>query len=404
MSLKEFWNVLKKSVSEWSEDKAPRLAAALAYYTVFSIPPLLVIVISIAGLALGREAVQSAILGQIAGLIGPESSQAVGEMIASAGQTGTGTVATIIGVLLLLLGASGVFGQLQDSLNTIWEVEPKPNQGFFGMIRKRFFSFTLVVGIGFLLLVSLVLTAALGAAGDYLVGLFPGFETVMQVINFVVSFLVIMVLFALMFKFVPDAKIAWGDVWLGAAITSLLFTVGRTIIGLYLGNSETASNFGAASSVVIILLWVYYSAQILFFGAEFTQVYANELGSRIVPEEGAQRVGEEARAQQGIPRREPSPGIVGTPGPLQPGLVPVTATERRLHQQYRPDLRPSPLRLIQAAQPLIVAVLVGVVGGAVMVREEKRQLSEDLIEFRKRRTEAAEVLKERKRRRRFLFR
>jgi len=378
MDLKDFWKSTKLAFKEWNEDKAARLAAALAYYTAFSIPPLLVIVIAVAGIFLGRDAVQTAILNQIGSLIGPQSAEAVKGMITNASQTGTGIRATIIGTVVLLLGASGVFGQLQDSLNTIWEVKPNPKQGLLGLIKKRFFSFSMVLVVGFLLLVSLVATAALGAVGDYFTQLFPGFEVLMQVLNFIVSFLVITLMFALLFKYVPDAKIAWGDVWLGAAITSMLFTVGRTALGLYLGNSSTASDFGAASAVIIILVWIYYSAQILFFGAEFTQVYANNFGSGIVPEEGAQQVSDEERIKQGIPR-ETTPSQRPQPAPqTTPGLVPVTAVESRA-RPARPDFRPSPLVLIQAATPMIIALLVGVAGSVAMVREERKQDSREKV-------------------------
>jgi membrane protein len=305
MNLKAIWEILKETFSDWNEDKAPRLAAALAYYTMFSIAPVLIIVIAIAGLVLGREAVQGAIAQQIEGLVGNrESALAVQAMIQSASKPSTGIIATVIGLVTLLFGAAGVFGQLQDALNTIWEVQPKPDRGIMETIKERFLSFTMVLGVGFLLLVSLVVSAALTAIGTYFSNLLPGFEAVWQVVNFLVSFGVITLLFAMIFKVLPDAKIAWSDVWIGAAVTALLFTIGKFLIGLYLGKSSVGTAYGAAGSLVVILIWVYYSAQILFLGAEFTQVYARKYGSRIEPADNAVPVTEEARAQQGIPRKE----------------------------------------------------------------------------------------------------
>lgn len=303
MKIKDLLPLLKNTVQEWSEDKASRLAAALSYYTIFSLAPLLVIIIAIAGLVFGEETAQQALVGQIEWLVGEEGAFAIQEMIAGASQTEDNIIAATVGFVVLLFGAAGVFVQLQDALNTMWEVQPKEGRGILGMIKDRFVSFGMVLGVGFLLLVSLVISALLAALGNFLVGLLPAYEIIMQIISFVVSFAVITLLFALLFKYVPDAKVAWGDVWLGAIVTALLFTIGKELIGLYLGRSAVASTYGAAGSLVIVLLWIYYSGQILFFGAEFTQVYANMFGSRIVPAEGATTISEEARIKQGIPHR-----------------------------------------------------------------------------------------------------
>ena len=211
-----------------------------------------------------------------------------------------------VGLVALIFGASGVFLQLEESLNTIWEVAPKPNRGLRGILKDRFLSFGMVLGVGFLLLVSLLLSTLLTAFSNWTNGLLPGAEVLMQVVNFLVSFGVITVLFALIFKYVPDAHIRWRDVWLGAAVTALLFVIGKIAIGLYLGNGSTAEQFGAAGSLVVILLWVYYSAQIIFFGAEFTQVYANKYGKRIVPSANAVPLTEQERLQQGLSRRDTS--------------------------------------------------------------------------------------------------
>jgi len=296
--------LLKDTFAEWSEDKVPRLSAALAYYTAFALAPLLLIAISVAGLVFGREAATNQIGQQLSGLLGPSAADSVNTMVEAAGANkGGGIIATIIGIVTLLFAASGVFGELQDSLNTIWEVQPKPNQGLLATIKQRFFSFTMVIGVGFLLLVSLVLSAALGALGGMVAGAEADQSLIWKAVNFVVSFGVTTLLFALIYKILPDATIQWRDVWVGALVTALLFTLGKAAIGWYLGRPGTTSTYGAAGSFVALLLWVYYSAQILFFGAEFTQVYAKAYGSQIEPAENAVPVTEEARAQQGIPRQ-----------------------------------------------------------------------------------------------------
>ena len=277
------WRLMKDAASDWSRDRAPRLGAALAYYTVFSLVPFLVVVIAVIGLVFGEVAAQSAILSQIAELVGEQTAAAIKDMIQRADQPSTGLFATAVAVATLLIGASGVFGQLQDALNTVWGVEPKEGRGVWGFIKDRFLSFVAVLGTGFLLLVSLILSSALSALGKWFNGLLPLPEIVLQVMNFAVSFVIITGLFALIFKVLPDAKVAWRDVWIGAALTSALFTIGKFALGVYLGKSNVASAYGAAGSLVLVLLWVYYSAQILLYGAEFTQVYANRVGERIVP-------------------------------------------------------------------------------------------------------------------------
>jgi membrane protein len=302
------FTLIKKAFSDWSEDNATRLAASLSYYTTFSLAPLLVLVISLLGLFGVQESARAQILNQVQDLAGEEGARLVENMIQTAMSPATGLTATIIGTVTLLFGALGVFGELQNSLNTIWEVKPKPRAGIFdtikGLFLKRVMSFAMILVIGFLLLVSLVLTAGLASLGEFVGSILPISEFLLQIANFLVSFGVITLLFAMIFKFLPDAEISWKDVWLGAAITSLLFTIGKLLIGLYLGNSNIGTSFGAAGSLAILMIWVYYSAQIIFLGAEFTQVYANEYGSKIVPEENAVKVTEEDRAQQGIPREE----------------------------------------------------------------------------------------------------
>lgn len=303
--MKDVIELFKQTFNEWSEDKAPRLAAALSYYTAFSLAPILVIALWVVDFFYGdKSAGQQLLLDEIGGLAGQQGQDMVRGMLEASQNFSGNMISVIVGVVALIFGATGVFGQLEESLNTIWEVKPKPKQGILKLIKNRFLSFTMVLGVGFLLLVSLVISALLTALSNWSNGIFPGWEIVIQVINFVVSFLVTTMLFALIFKYVPDAKVRWRDVWLGAGFTALLFTLGKFLIGLYLGNSSTAEQFGAAGSLVVILLWVYYFAQISFFGAEFTQVYANKYGQQIVPSENAVALTDYDRAQQGIPRKE----------------------------------------------------------------------------------------------------
>lgn len=302
------FKLLKDTFREWREDGATRLAAALAYYTTFSLAPLLVLIIAIAGLIGGQEAAQSQVMAQVQDLLGAEGREFVQEMIENASRPATGVTATVIGVITLLFGALGVFGELQNSLNTIWEVKPRPAKGVLDGIKRfiidRLLSFTMVLGIGFLLLASLVVSAAVSALGEYIGAAWPMADFWLQLINLVISFVVIMLLFGMIFKFLPEVNIAWKDVWLGAAVTSALFTLGKFLIGFYLGRSEVANTFGAAGSLAILLIWIYYSAQILFFGAEFTQVYSNRYGSKIVPDPDMVKITEQERAEKGIPHRE----------------------------------------------------------------------------------------------------
>jgi membrane protein len=294
----ETWGLLRQTAHDWLEDKVPKLGASLAFYTALSLAPLLVIALRIAGLVFGDQAARGEISRQLASLVGEQGGKAMQEMIANANQPTVGAVATALSLITLLFGASGVFGEIQSSLNTIWGVQPKRGRGIVGFIHDRFASFAMVMGIVFLLLVSLMISAVLATLGTLFKD-FPGSITwAAQAINIVVSFAVITLLFAMMFKVLPDVKMAWKDVWLGAAITALLFTVGKFAIGLYLGHSSMASSYGVAGSFVVLLVWVYYSAQILFLGAEITQVYANRYGSRIVPTANAEFVGDPARAQQ----------------------------------------------------------------------------------------------------------
>ena len=330
--------LFKLSYQDWKEDKASRLSAALAYYTIFSLAPMLLILIAVTGLFWSQDVVRSQVLSQIEGLVGAEGVAFVTDLLTSANNPARDVFATIIGIITLLLGALGVFNELHNALNTIWEVKEEKTTGFVESIKKvifgRLLSFTMILGIGFLLLVSLVISAALSAVQETIGNAIPISEILLQIVNLIISIGVITVLFALIFKVLPDAEIAWRDVWFGACVTAIMFSLGKFLIGLYLGNSSVGSSFGAAGSLVLLLLWVYYSAQILLFGAEFTQVYANKFGSKIVPE------GEEVAAQ---PATAPGPERRPTKE-LKPQLAPgagaaITTRGKRLERQNQQTAR-----------------------------------------------------------------
>jgi membrane protein len=286
--MKAALDLLKQAAWDWFDDSAPTLGAAVAYYTVFSLAPLFVIAVAIAGLVFGREAAQGQIFEQLRAMIGETSAAAMEDVVESANsQPRAGVFATIIGFVALIVGASGVFAQMQASLNAIWRVEPKPGRGIWGLIQDRVLSFGFILIVGFLLLISLILTTIIAFIGEWFGGFLPGIETLIQILNAILSLAVITLLFAMIFKFLPDVKIAWRDVWIGALITAGLFTAGKEVLGLYLGKSGVASSYGAAGSLIVLLLWVYYSAQIVFFGAEFTKAYANRFGSRVTPADNA---------------------------------------------------------------------------------------------------------------------
>lgn len=323
MKLKSAWEVIKGTFKEFSEDNVLRLSAALAYYSIFSLGPLLIIMVGVAGFVLGESAVRNQVQEWLQSMLGAQSAGVVESMMKSRSQIGGGWWPTIIGVVTLLFGASGVFGQLQDALNTIWEVKARPGAGIWNFVRHRFLSFGMVLVIGFLLLVSMVLSTVLSGMAGRLGGFISMSETLAQVVNFGTSFLIITLLFALIFKVLPDAKIRWSDIWAGAIFTALLFTLGKFLLGLYLGRQSTASAYGAAGAVVLILLWVYYASVILFLGAEFTQVYAKARGHRVAPTEHSVRVTEGERANQGIPHQEPEPAQ--SHGQSQPGSHPIPA-------------------------------------------------------------------------------
>lgn len=283
MNLKAIGRLLKDTVAEWQKDKVPILAAALAYYTVFSIAPLLIIVIAIAGFVIGQQAAQEQLIGEVQNLIGAEGAASIQHLIQNSYQPKSGILPSILAIATLLFGATTAFSQLKEALNIIWEVEPQQQRGgVIGFILTRVFSFLMVLVIGILLLLSLVLTSVLTGISNWLEQewlTIPAF--IWQFGDLMISFGLATLLFALIYRFLPDVKIAWSDVWIGSAITALMFIIGKAAIALYLGRSTVGSAYGAAGSFVIILLWIFYSAQILLFGAEFTQVWANRYGSQI---------------------------------------------------------------------------------------------------------------------------
>lgn len=281
MKLGSIWGLLKETVAEWQRDKVEQMAAALAYYTLFSIAPLLVIAVAVAGAVFGEEAARGEIVTQIQGLLGKAGAEVVQTALANTQnpQAGNGIVPSIISTLALLFGASGVFIQLQDSLNAVWNVEPSPQAGVKAIVRKRVFSFAMVITIGFILMVSLVVSAALSALSTFTNQLVPALESFWKLFNLGISLGVFTLLFALIYKYLPDITIAWRDVLVGAFFTALLFSVGKELLGFYLGNGSFGSAYGAAGSVVTVLAWIYYSVQIMLFGAEFTQVYTRKYGS-----------------------------------------------------------------------------------------------------------------------------
>lgn len=291
--------MLKTTCSDWYEDRAQRIGAALAYYTIFALTPGIVILMALAGLMLGPGA-ENQILDQFHDLIGEQGAKAIEATVRSARAAPPGGVELALALVTLVVGLWGVFGELQDGLNTIWGVTPKSGRSLWAIVKERFWSFAMVVGTGFLLLVSLVVTAWLAAVSTYVSYLLPAPALALEALNSVISLVVITGAFALIFKLLPDVKIAWRDVWLGAAVSSLLFTIGKFLIGLYLGKSGVASAYGAAGSLVIIVVWVYYSAQILLFGAEFTKVWTKLRGSGFKVEKMAKPVTAEARAEQGL--------------------------------------------------------------------------------------------------------
>jgi membrane protein len=316
-----WWGLVKTAISSWVDDYAPSMGAALSYYTVFSLAPLLLIVISVAGLVFGEDAVRGELFNQLQGLMGGDAAKAIQDLLASVNKPGKGVAGTIVGVALLLFGATTVFGELQDALDRIWRAPAREKGGLWSLLRARLLSFGLILGLAFLLMVSLVLGAAISALGKWWGGAFGGWETLLQIVNLVVGFGLTTLVFAMIYKLMPRVHVRWHDVWLGALVTAALFSVGKFLIGLYIGKSGVASGFGAAGSLIVILLWVYYSAQIFLVGAEFTWVYAKTFGS-LRGAEGVAEVGEKAAGTGEAPSRSAEPpgsdASPATPGAEEP--------------------------------------------------------------------------------------
>ena len=355
--------LLKETVSEWMEDNALRLSAALAYYSTFSIAPLIVIALAIAGWVFGKDAASGLLDQQLHSMLGGAAAEGVKGMLQSASKPSSSAMAAVLGVLVLFLGASGVFGQLKDALNTIWEVKQKKGPAVKRFFRERLLSFGMVLVIGFLLLVSLLLTSALSGLAGYFGSGLPA--PLLTALSSIVSFGAITALFAAIFKVLPDVKIQWRNVWIGALVTAVLFEIGKFGLALYLGRQSTSSAYGAATSVVLVLLWVYYASLILFFGAEFTQVYAKARGERIEPSENAEPVSEEARAQQGLENKE---GETAVPAP----------PKETLHEalgMHDSENRTSEFLERNAIYLLLAGLLGGVVAGSRLWALERERLS-----------------------------
>jgi membrane protein len=284
MSPSALWSVTKHALAGWWNDNVPRLGASLSYYTLFALAPILIVAIAIAGFFFGPEAVRGEVVGQVRGLMGEEGARAVQAMLEGAAKQSDSRLATAVGLFTFFLGATGAFLELQTALNGIWRVKPKEGGNWWkDLLLQRLISFGLVIAVGFLLLVSLVVSAALAALNRYLGVVFPGMTELWNGINVLVSFGVVTLLFGLIYRVLPDVNLSWRDVWLGAVVTAGLFTVGKSLIGLYLGTSGVASAYGAAGSVLVLLIWVYYSAQIVLLGAEFTRAWVDWEGAHPRP-------------------------------------------------------------------------------------------------------------------------
>ena len=362
MNIKPFVELVKETFSEFSEDQAPRLAAALAYYTIFSMAPLLVIAIAIASFVfagLGQQNVQSQVVAQIGGVVGGKGSDLIKTMIGGALKPSSSIPATVIGVITLLVGATGLFMSIQAALNTVWEATPEAGGGVMGMIKKRLLSFGMILGVGFLLLLSMLISIVLNALTSHFGAFLPGSLTLSKILNPVIFFVLITLLFAMIYKFLPDVEISWKDVWVGAAVTSLLFNVGKYFIGLYMANSSVGSVYGAAGSLAILLVWIYYSAMIFLVGAEFTQVYAKKFGSRILPEDYVVPESAAQPAEQSVPGSVEEAPPLGAPEP-KPEL-PVPEAELL-------DAKPVPGLVHKLRREHIAVAFLGVVVGLLFGR------------------------------------
>jgi len=395
-SLGNIWKLVKEAASGWVDDAAPSMGAALAYYTVFSIAPLLLLLIAVAGLVFGDEAARGEIVGQLGGMMGQEGASAIQGMLKSTSNSGGGIIATVVSFVTLLIGATTVFSELQTDLDRIWKAPKaaKPD-GIWGMIRTRILSFGLILGLGFVLIVSLALSAAVAALGKWWSGAFGNWTILLHVVNFLVSFGVITAMFALVNKFMPSVPVQWRDVWIGSAVTALLFTIGKFLIGLYIGKSSIASGFGAAGSLIVVLVWVYYSTQIFLLGAEFTYVYAHREGSRVgQPEptkQAGQNVPEKAPVQGTSPqpqaapeasRGQPQPAPSAKPRPLEPqpagALAYAHASSRPVVRDAREIAAAANAARAQAVVKLGTALSLGWVVGYLASSERASELGSRL--------------------------
>ena len=315
INLVKWWTLAKGAASAWIDDYAPSMGAALSYYTVFSLAPMLLIVIGVAGLVFGEKAATGALFDQLNGLMGKDAANAVQGLLSSASKPAQGVLSTVIGVVVLIIGATSVFGELQDALDRIWRVPAKDKpSGLWGLLRSRLLSFGMILGIAFLLMVSLVVSAGVAVLGKWWGGAFGEWEIVAQALTFLFGFVVTTGGFAMIYKLMPRAAVQWRDVWIGALVTSFLFSLGRFLISLYVGETGIASSFGAAGSLILVFVWVYYSAQIFFLGAEFTWVYAKSLGSQSV-----------ARQSAAAPQPAPLTNRFVKPAPFESGApTPIT--------------------------------------------------------------------------------
>jgi membrane protein len=354
-----WWTLVKQSVTSWKDDYAPSMGAALSYYTVFSLGPILLIVIAVAGLVFGQDAARGALFEQIAGLMGADGARAIEEMLASVNKPAQGIGATVLGGVLLLVGATTVFGELQDALDRIWRApQREATSGLWGLVRARLLSFGMVLGIGFLLMVSLVVSTAVAALGTWWGPLFGSWEVLAHVLTFAFGFAVTTVGFALIYKLMPRVKVQWHDVWVGAIVTAVLFSLGRFLIGLYIGKSSVASGFGAAGSLVVVFVWVYYSAQIFLLGAEFTWVYATTQGSmRGSADQQAAPSASQGRDAAPVPSR--GAGAPGLPGPVAGSAAGRVAALRAPADAARRDSTGPSSSWLRLAGPACAVVALG---------------------------------------------
>jgi len=366
-SARQWWSMLKAALSAWLDDYAASMGAALSYYTVFSLAPLLVIVISVAGLVFGADAASGAIFAQIDGLMGAEAAKGIQDLLSSVSKPSTGILGTVVGAVVLLIGATTVFGELQDALDRIWRAPARAtSSGLMTLVRTRLLSFGMILGMAFLLTVSLVAGAAIAALGTWWSGWFEGWEVLAQIINTVVGFMMTTFVFALIYKLMPRVKVSWGDVWVGAAVTALLFTVGRFLISLYIGKTAIASGFGAAGSIVVIFVWVYYSAQIFLVGAEFTWVYAHRFGSR---QEHAEPAAVDAPIARSTPGPTTAPDRKPAGAPAAVGAV-TPAVEAGLGTKAPPDPQRGSSVWLQVLAGAVIAATAVLVARSVPWRSD----------------------------------